>query len=174
MLQDSGIVPFRIYGQFRLRKTVCGHSTFERTVRPSARCDFMTLTNSTFQGGCACGRVRFSVTGKPKRAGLCHCMTCRKAHGSAFNPFVVFASRDVSIQGALSEWESSPGYIRKFCPNCGSRSVAVQNDEIELSLGSFDSPGQVAPQYESWTIRREPWLTPLQTPQYCQDNPLSD
>jgi hypothetical protein len=47
-------------------------------------------------GGCACGAVRFAVRGAPVRAGLCHCLTCRKAHAAAFNPFVVYlrAGRD--------------------------------------------------------------------------------
>lgn len=118
-------------------------------------------------GGCACGAVRFTVRGAPRRAGLCHCVTCRKAHASAFNPFVVFALDHVEIAGPLRSWESSPGHERRFCANCGSR-VAMRmigSDEIELSMGSFDDVGLFAPEYESWIVRREPWqpeLTPIQ------------
>src|SRR5712672_4877383 len=103
----------------------------------------MANPNIVFSGGCACGKVRFTVIAMPKRVGLCHCMTCRKAHGAAFNPFVVFAKEDVAIQGALHGWESSPGYLRQFCPSCGSRVSAINGTEIELSLGSFDSPGLI-------------------------------
>ncbi|MBS0419485.1 MAG: GFA family protein [Proteobacteria bacterium] len=122
-----------------------------------------------YSGGCACGQAFFKVTGPPKRVGLCHCMTCRKAHASAFNPFVVFNKQDVELQGELRDWESSPGYSRRFCPVCGSRVASVRDTEIELSLGSFHSVSVLTPQYESWIIRRERWLNPLEVPQHERD-----
>lgn len=101
-------------------------------------------------------------------------MTCRKAHAATCNPFVVFEPRDVQVTGALSAWESSPGYTRYFCGRCGARVYACNrladgSAEYELSLGSFDDIGWFKPQYESWTIRREPWLGPLATPQFERD-----
>ncbi|WP_291875973.1 GFA family protein [Caulobacter sp.] len=118
--------------------------------------------------------MRFKTRGEPKRGGLCHCMTCRKAHASAFNPFVVFEPAAVEISGLTAGWESSPGYVRAFCPVCGSRVVAVNDHgeggrEIELSLGSFDEAGWFRPDYESWTVRREPWLQPLCAPQFARE-----
>lgn len=127
-------------------------------------------------GGCACGAVRFSTRGAPKRAGLCHCMTCRKAHAAAFNPFLVFAPDQVEVIGEVLAWESSPGYRRWFCPACGSRVFAVNaagagGAEYEISLGSYDEPGLFEPTYESWTLRREPWLRPLPGPQHARNRP---
>lgn len=121
------------------------------------------------QGGCACGAVRFTARGAPKRAGLCHCLTCRKAHASAFNPFVVYDRAAVEVRGAPRRWVSSPGYVRAFCEACGSRVYGETGEELELSAGSFDEVGEVAPQYESWTIRREPWLPPLPVPQHAKE-----
>ena len=117
-------------------------------------------------GGCACGAVRFRAHGAPKRVGLCHCMTCRKAHAAAFNPFVVFDRERVEITGQLRTWSSSPGYHRRFCGVCGSHVVGENGGEVELSVGSFDEWGALAPDYESWTIRREPWLAALGIPQF--------
>jgi hypothetical protein len=119
-------------------------------------------------GGCACGAIRFSAL-RLRRSGLCHCMTCRKAHASAFNPFLVFDLKDVQIEGPLQSWESSPGYDRRFCPICGSRVMAVSQGEAEISLGSLDQPGLLSPDYEAWTTRREPWLAPHPIPQYAAD-----
>jgi hypothetical protein len=123
------------------------------------------------EGGCACGAVRFRITGAPVRAGLCHCMTCRKAHAAAYNPFVVYRRDQVVVTGELTTWESSACYERRFCPRCGSRVLGghTQGGEVELSLGSLDDVGQVEPQYESWTIRREPWLPGLEVPQNDRD-----
>ena len=120
-------------------------------------------------GGCGCGNVRFTIVGPPKRVGLCHCMTCRKAHGAAFNPFAVFAKEQVAIDGNVSTWESSVGYLRQFCPTCGSRVANINGAEVEVSLGSLDEPGALTPQYECWILRREHWLKPLDVPQYERD-----
>src|SRR5690606_40143350 len=49
-----------------------------------------------------------------------------------------------------------------FCPRCGSPVFARSGDEIEVNLGSLDTPDQLAPTYELWTIRRESWLPPFQ------------
>ena len=118
------------------------------------------------EGGCACGAARFTVRGEPKRAGLCHCLTCRKAHAAAFLPFVVFAADRLEVSGPLSAWMSAPGHPRWFCPACGSRVFTGLGDEIEVSIGSFDEPGLFAPGYEAWTPRREPWLAPLNVDQF--------
>jgi len=99
-------------------------------------------------------------------------MTCRKSHSATSNPFAVFLPRDVVIQGALTDWESSPGYVRRFCPACGSHVIAINHEEVELSLGSLDRAGELAPQYESWVVRREPWLTPLEIPQHKGNAPV--
>ena len=126
-------------------------------------------------GGCACGSVRFTIRGGPIRGGLCHCMTCRKAHAAAFNPFLVFRREQVDIEGGLQSWESSAGYDRLFCPVCGSRVASLEppGRELELSLGSFDEPGRFAPDYEVWVTRREPWLPPLPVLQHQHARPAN-
>lgn len=98
-------------------------------------------------------------------------MTCRKAHSSSFNPFLVFFRHQVEMTGELASWESSAGYHRHFCPHCGSRVVGgdPKSEEVELSIGSFDDVGRFSPEYEMWTIRRESWLAPQNTPQHARD-----
>lgn len=134
--------------------------------------------NSTarLNGGCACGAVRFVAQGAPSRVGLCHCLTCRKAHAAAFNPFAVYDSGRVQVTGATHRWQSSSDYERHFCPRCGSRVFArvAGGSEVEISLGSFDEPGLIEPQYECWVRRREPWIRSLPVPQFAQDRPVAD
>ncbi len=116
-----------------------------------------------YLGGCACGAVRFEAVREPLRAGLCHCMVCRKHHGSAFNPFVVFKFEDVLVAGALKAWRSSDHSSRFSCEVCGSP-ICQQEDEggeIELHTGSFDEPSLFAPMYENWIDSREDWLPHL-------------
>ena len=126
----------------------------------------MAGTDRVREGGCACGAVRFQVRGEPRRAGLCHCLTCRKAHSSAFNAFVIFAPDQVEVSGELASWKSSPGYDQQFCVKCGSRVLGGDGEEVELFMGSFDQTGLFEPEYELWIGRREPWLAPLHVRQY--------
>jgi hypothetical protein len=116
----------------------------------------------TLRGGCACGQLTFETRGEPKRVGLCHCMTCRKVSGSAFNAFVIFAADQVTISGDLKNWSATGEGRRCFCPACGSQVFDRDaGDEIEIKLGAFDEPNLFIPTYEAWTKRRESWL---QTP----------
>ena len=110
--------------------------------------------------------MRFIARGAPRRVGLCHCLTCRKAHASAFNAFAIYAADQVEIVGESASWNSSPAYERHFCAKCGSGVFGRDGDEVELSLGTFDETGLFEPEYELWIGRREPWLAPLHVRQF--------
>lgn len=88
--------------------------------------------------------------GAPYRVGLCHCLDCRKHSGSLFYAAAIFPADAVAIEGETGEWQG-----RHFCPRCGSSVFARFEDEIEVHLGALDAPDQLAPTYESWTVRRE-------------------
>ncbi len=124
-----------------------------------------------YAGGCACGAVRFEALGRPLRVGLCHCMACRKYHGSAFNPFVVFRFDRVFMAGALKAWRSSNHASRFSCEICSSPLCYREDvgDEIELNMGSFDDSSLFTPTYENWVCSREDWLTPLGVPEFKTD-----
>lgn len=112
-----------------------------------------------FTGGCACGQLTYEARGRPKRVGLCHCLTCRKATGSVFNAFAIFPAHQVTISGESRSWEASPGGENRFCPQCGSLVFYTEGgDEVEIMLGSFDRTDLFRPTYETWTRRRESWL----------------
>jgi hypothetical protein len=109
-----------------------------------------------FTGGCLCGDVRIVATGKPYRVCICHCLDCRKWHGTLFHASAIFPEDAVTIEGAPGEYNG-----RFFCPRCGSSVFSRSADEIEVNLGALDAPDQFKPTYELWTIRRESWLPPF-------------
>ncbi|QEM82653.1 GFA family protein [Halomonas binhaiensis] len=109
-----------------------------------------------FTGGCLCGNVRMVASGDPYRVGLCHCLDCRKHHGALFYASAVFPQDAVTIEGETREYAG-----RFFCPRCGSSVFARSADEIEVHLGALDTPDQLVPTYESWSVRRESWLPPF-------------
>ena len=89
----------------------------------------------SFTGGCLCGRVRFSASGRPYRVGICHCLDCRKHHGALFHASAIFPQAAVTIDGETRDYKG-----RHFCPHCGSTVFGRSGDEIEVNLGSLDAP----------------------------------
>ena len=109
------------------------------------------------QGGCACGRVRYSVAGEPLRVGLCHCTSCRQESGSAFTAYAVWPRSAFRSTGEFSTWEG-----RSFCQVCGSRLFSLGDDEAEVKIGTLEeAPTTLTPTYELWVWRREHWMKPL-------------
>ena len=108
-------------------------------------------------GRCLCGKVHYEVRGEPMRVGLCHCGDCRKESGAAFTTFAVWPRNAFSSTGDTLVFEG-----RCFCPHCGARLFNLSDDEAEIRIGSLDhAPVGLAPSYEIWVKRREPWLAPL-------------
>ncbi|OWV75329.1 aldehyde-activating protein [Rhizobium sp. R339] len=108
-------------------------------------------------GSCLCGAVAYRVEGEPLRVGLCHCADCRKTSGSAFVYFAVWPRQAFSHSGEIATFSG-----RSFCSVCGGRLFCLQDAAVEIRLGSLDSPPtDLAPGYEVWTKRREPWLHAL-------------
>jgi len=126
-------------------------------------------------GGCACGAVRYVASGGPLRVGLCHCLTCRKRHGAPCNAFAAFRADKVRIEGRTQVWAGAEHGLLHGCPVCGAplfwTATDEDDDEIEIHLGGLDEIGQFTPQYEVWVKRREPWLPPLNVPQYVENRP---
>jgi hypothetical protein len=133
------------------------------------------------EGGCACGAVRYVASGGPLRVGLCHCLTCRKRHGAPCNAFAAFRSDKVRIEGRTLAWAIGDSHgLSHGCAVCGAPLFWTaaswledgQGDgEIEIHLGGLDDTGQFTPQYEVWVKRREPWMPPLNVPQYVENRP---
>ena len=127
------------------------------------------MSDGVRSGGCLCGRVRIEARGAPLRVGLCHCLACRKQTGGPFLAFAVWRRSDVTIAGETRSW-LGPTVRRHFCPECGSSLYDTDGaaEEIEICLGAFDeAPSGLAPAYETWVMRREAWLAPLEgAPQF--------
>jgi hypothetical protein len=133
------------------------------------------MSDNIHTGGCACGKFRFEARGEPYRVGVCHCLTCRKAHGAPFSFFLVFPTESVGVDGDVLLFRSSDRGERYACRACGSQAYSHYGrpDELYLYAGSFDEPGLWQPSYELWIRRREPWLPefPSVVSRYEEDRP---
>ena len=108
-------------------------------------------------GGCVCEAVRYTVRGEPFHVGRCHCADCRKESGSTFTVYAQWPRDAFVLEGELATYDG-----RSFCAQCGSRLLCLQEDDVEIRLGSLDdAPFELRPEAEIWTKRREPWLQPV-------------
>jgi hypothetical protein len=117
----------------------------------------------TYSGGCLCGRVRFEALGVPKYVFHCHCASCRRNMGAAIATFAGFALPDFFrwTVGSPSSYESSVGVSRRFCTRCGtplSYESTRWSDEIHISIGAFDAPEELTPQFHVHCSEQLPWL----------------
>lgn len=101
-------------------------------------------------GGCACGRVRYSVQIHDHEAYLCHCRMCQRATGSMSIAFKSVRQDEISWQREPDWFESSPIARRPYCRECGT-SLGFRfkegSDNMDLTVASFDDPSRFTPRH---------------------------
>lgn len=116
-----------------------------------------------FQGSCLCGGIRFTLSDEPGDFGYCHCVSCRKASGSAHAANAPVDREHFRLESGddlLREFESSPGKFRSFCSQCGSPIYAylrTSPDVLRLRLGALDTPFLKQPRAHTWVSDKAPW-----------------
>jgi len=122
----------------------------------------MENASTVREGGCLCGRVRFTASGDPVVRAWCHCPSCRHAAGAPVVAWAMYPMDRVRFSAeSLSRYESSPGAVRGFCANCGttlSFEGELIDGLIDLTIASFDDPAQMAPDVHIWGRHRLPWM----------------
>ena len=112
-------------------------------------------------GSCLCGTVTYVVTDKISDIIHCHCITCRKAHGSAFSSVASVPEENFKLEGAsnLNHFESSPGKNRFFCKTCGTQVYAKRDNKnnIILRLGSIDTDLPSKELAHTWLSESAQW-----------------
>lgn len=114
-------------------------------------------------GSCLCQRIQYELTAEPGDFGYCHCISCRKASGSAHaaNAPIGRANFRLLTGGeVLREFESSPGMFRAFCINCGSPIYAYRAENpnyLGIRLGSLDTPFSKQPLGHKFVAEKATW-----------------
>lgn len=106
--------------------------------------------SETLTGGCACGRVRYSVTVENHDAYLCHCRMCQRATGSVSIAFTGVKQANVRWDSEPDWFDSSPIAERPYCRECGT-SLGFRfkqgSDNMDLTVASFDDPSPFEPKH---------------------------
>lgn len=137
------------------------------------------------RGSCLCGTVQWEFDGDFSGKGIshCHCIICRKGHGSPFASFVGSHETDfryVSGADAVRAYESSPGMVRNFCAHCGSPvSVEIGSRRV-VPGGLFDEEPPRKPTMHIFVKDKASWFDIADSlPQHDHyqpgnDNPVID
>ena len=118
----------------------------------------------TITGSCLCGEIHYSINQNIGDVIHCHCIKCRKAHGSAFSSVAKIEDQKFSLSDAsqhLKSYQSSEGKYRHFCSNCGSPLYSQRTDMpdmLRLRVGTV-TMGQIPnPDYQIFCESQADWL----------------
>lgn len=112
------------------------------------------------EGGCLCGKVRFTANREPVRTLVCHCTFCQRVTGSSFYAESIFQRNTVQFNGGeLRQYEhlsdsSQKKVFVEFCPTCGTTvglSFERWPDMRAISRGCYDNPSAVEISSHIWT-----------------------
>ena len=118
-----------------------------------------------FEGGCACGAVRYRLNAAPMFVHCCHCTSCQTETGSAFAVNALIEADEVgTTKGAaeplLTPSESGRGQTIWRCPDCR---VALWSNYAGgggairfVRVGTLDTPAALPPDIHIYTRSKLP------------------
>ena len=119
-----------------------------------------------FEGGCACGEVRYRLASDPLFVHCCHCLYCQRQTGSAFVINLLIEADRVDVVRGRPHQVSVPrdgGSTQEIwrCPTC---EVALfseygRRDVFFVRAGTLDDPAAVEPDVHIYTRSKLPWVT---------------
>lgn len=117
-----------------------------------------------YRGGCACGAVRYEVSGEPVAMVDCQCRQCQRESGTGHQSHIIFMAASVETSGQTAEFEmmGDGGTLKRraFCPNCGApifMTFPATPDIFILRPASLDEPERYHPTMVTWTDAGQLW-----------------
>jgi hypothetical protein len=116
-----------------------------------------------FEGGCRCGRIRYSVAAKHlPNAYACHCRDCQTWSGSAFAMQIITSEEHFKLTGepALFELPSADGSRtsrQRACPACFTRlfnTNTARPGYVVVRAGTLDRSNELKIVAHIWTTRK--------------------
>lgn len=117
-----------------------------------------------YEGGCACGAVRYATDAEPIMAGHCQCRKCQQLSGTGHASFAAFPDAAVNVKGKLDFWsytaDSGNTASRGHCPTCGAKVLGRTSgmpQMVAIQLASLDDASKVTPQMLFFNAHAQPW-----------------
>jgi hypothetical protein len=120
--------------------------------------------SEAYQGGCACGAVRYEISGEPVFQNHCQCRDCQKKSGTGHGSYLTVLRDGVKLTGKTTHWDlvADNGNVktRAFCPTCGSPlyiTFKANPQFMAVHAASLDDPARFKPQAVTFTSRGLAW-----------------
>lgn len=117
-----------------------------------------------YEGGCACGAIRYSARAEPRASIHCYCRQCQRVTGAGHASQMALPAKAVTIVGALRFYETTADSGNKvssgFCAICGSPILKKSSGYPEMVFvhaATLDDPSGFSPQSAVWGASRQPW-----------------
>ena len=119
---------------------------------------------SDLTGGCACGAIRYQVTGSPRFSIICQCRQCQHISGSGHAAQFAVAKAETTINGEIKFYrqlaDTGNTVGSGFCNNCGSP-VAKQTTKLAklwfFHAATLDDPARYVPETVVFESSSQPW-----------------
>ena len=116
-------------------------------------------------GGCLCGKIRFTVSADPIISGACYCRDCQYVAGGGAAYGMMVPTEALSItrgEATLFVVTSDRGtkVVRAFCPDCGVHLFSYNDanaDFRSVKIGAMDDPENFQSQGTVWAASAQPW-----------------
>jgi len=123
----------------------------------------MSLSEA-YTGGCACGALRYQISGEPLVSVDCQCRDCQSESGTGHQSHLTFPRAAAHMTGEAAGWEmrgdSGRSKTRWFCPTCGSplyMTFPENPDLFTVRAASLDDPGRYRPQMVLYRSSAHVW-----------------
>ena len=121
----------------------------------------------SFQGGCACDKVRYRLASAPMFVHCCHCRECQRQTGSAFVINALIETDRIALLAgepkavAVPAESGRPQEIYR-CRDCQTALWSQYGGRTTLSfvrVGTLDDPAALPPDVHIYTRSKLPWVT---------------
>ncbi|MGF6178520.1 GFA family protein [Ensifer sp. 4252] len=120
--------------------------------------------SKAYIGGCACGAIRYQISGEPIFSNDCQCRDCQRESGTGHGSHLSFRRDGVKLEGKATLWDmvADSGNVktRAFCPTCGSpvyMTFAAMPDVFTVRAASLDDPSRYKPDAVTYGSRGYSW-----------------
>jgi len=124
----------------------------------------MSDPGASITGGCACGRVRYTLAQPPLTVRVCWCRECQYLAAGNGSVNLRIARADLHIDGTLAAWSTTAAsgntVRRSFCPACGTPVLSESSgnaDVVVIRVGTLDDPAAFPPRSNIWTDSAPAW-----------------